>query len=90
MKEDMHKIQKQTGNVFAATLIAAQRVRELNFERKAAEELAAREALQANRAVFNRKSETKISQALREIETGVIDKDYLMKIKHRVKKTKAR
>ena len=90
MKEDVHKIQKQTGNMFVATLIAAQRVRELSAERKAAEELAAREALQANRAVFNRKSETKISQALREIETGLIDKDYLMKIKHRIKKTKLR
>ena len=86
MNTDIQKIYSRTGNLFEAALIAAQRVRELSAERKAAEEMAARDAVQANRAVFNRKIETKTSQALREIEEGKIDRNYLMKVKLRVKK----
>lgn len=88
MNTDIQKIYSRTGNLFEAALIAAQRVRELSAERKAAEEMAARDAVQANRAVFSRKHETKTSQALREIEEGTIDRSYLMKIRSRVKKVK--
>ena len=88
MNTDIQKIYSRTGNLFEAALIAAQRVRELNVERKAAEEIAARDAVQANRAVFNRKNETKTSQALREIEEGIIDRSYLFKVRSRIKKTK--
>ena len=88
MNTDIQKIYSRTGNLFEAALIAAQRVRELSAERKASEEIAARDAVQANRAVFSRKVETKTSQALREIEEGTIDRTYLMKVKSRVKKTK--
>jgi len=86
MNTDIQKLYSKTGNLFEATLIAAQRVRELSAERKASEEIAARDAVKANRAVFNRKAETKMSQALREIETGEIDHRYLLKVKSRVKK----
>jgi DNA-directed RNA polymerase subunit K/omega len=90
MNTDIQKIYSKTGNLFEATLIAAQRVRELSAERKAADEISARESVRLNRAVFSRKNETKTSQALREIEEGIIDKKYLMKIKSRVKKHKLR
>ena len=88
MNTDIQKIYSKTGNLFEATLIAAQRVRELSAERKAADEIAARDALHSNRAIFNRKAETKVRQAIREIEEGTIDRTYLMKVKSRVKKTK--
>ena len=88
MNTDIQKLYSKTGNLFEATLIAAQRVRELSAERKASEEIAARDAVQANRAVFSRKHETKTSQALREIEEGTIDRTYLFKVRSRIKKTK--
>ena len=88
MNSSNEKLYKMTGNLFEAALIAAQRVRELSAERKAADEIAARDALHSNRAIFNRKAETKVRQAIREIEEGTIDRTYLMKVKSRVKKTK--
>jgi len=78
---DFELAAKKIGNRFDLVLIASERMREIHRHRRAQEDLSDRTQLQANR----NKSVSPAHQAISDIESGKVGKEYLNKIKDKAK-----
>lgn len=78
---DFELAAKKIGNRFDLVLIASERMREIHRSRRAQEDLGERSQLQANR----NKSIPPAHQAISDIESGKVGKEYLIKIKDKAK-----
>lgn len=87
---DFDKMRDKIGNRFAMILIASERMREIQRERRVQEELLHMDSTQSvSEYISKRKQETvPAKQVFDEIENGKIGAEYLDKIKTRIERSK--